>query len=451
MPELRDYQVEALDWCLKKRKCYLALDMGMGKTCISLKWCKAILPSVKGILVIAPLRTLDSTWPDEIAKWNPELTYTILHGPNKARNLYKDVDIYLMNYEGIAWLFDTLKRMYKTKKSLPFRGVILDEGSMIKSSRTKRFKMLRKLKDIFPNARMILSGTPAPNSLLDLWSQYYFLDDGERLGTAFTRFRSEHFEQKDRQGFVFKLRPGHDTPIYEAVADITYRLDSDDYIKLPPRIDNIISITLPEAKMRQYKELEKEFFLELEGANCEVFNKASLSMKLRQFLQGAVYTDKKQNYTVMHTEKLKALKSLVEEADGQGILCSIQFRFELEMIKKVFPNAPVIAGGVKREDAAKYMREWNKGNIPLLLCHPQSLSHGVNLQTGSHIILWYGLTWSAEQYLQLNKRLHRDGQQNAVIVHHMIVKGTVDMRVYRALEAKVKTQIEFLDYIKGVR
>ena len=451
MPELREYQIKALNWCLQKRKCYLALDMGMGKTCISLKWIKAILPSTKGILVIAPLRTLDSTWPDEIAKWNPELTYTVLHGPQKYKNIYEDVDIYLINYEGIAWLFDTLKRMFKTKKSLPFRGVILDEGSMIKSPRTKRFKMLRQLKDIFPHARMILSGTPAPNSLLDLWSQYYFLDDGKRLGTAFTRFKTAHFDQRDRQGFVWKLKPGHDEPIYNAVADITYRLDSEDYITLPPRIDNIIPIKLSDKLMSQYKELEKEFFLELDGVNCEVFNKASLSMKLRQFLQGALYIDDKKNYEVVHKEKLKVLKSLVEEADGQGILCSIQFRFELDMIKQVFPKAPIIAGGTKRQDAAKYMREWNKGNIPLLLCHPQSLSHGVNLQTGSHLIIWYGLTWSAEQYLQLNKRLHRDGQQNAVIVHHMIVKNTVDVRVYRALRSKVKTQAEFLDYIKGVR
>lgn len=425
--------------------------MGMGKTCISLRWIKAILPSVKGTLVIAPLRTLDSTWPDEIAKWNPELTYTILHGPQKDRRIYENVDIYLINYEGIAWLFDTLRRMYKTKKSLPFRACILDEGSMIKSPSTKRFKLLRKLKDIFPNARMILSGTPAPNSLLDLWSQYFFLDDGERLGTAFTRFKTEHFRQVDRMGFVWALRPGQDTVIYKKVEDITYRLDSADYITLPPRIDNIIPIKLSPKLMEQYKELEKEFFLELEGVACEVFNKATLSMKLRQFLQGALYVDEHRNYKIVHKEKLNALKSLVEEADGQGILCAIQFKFELDMIKKVFPKAPVIAGGTKAKDAAHYMREWNKGNIPLLLCHPASLSHGVNLQAGSHIILWYGLTWSSEQYLQLNKRLHRDGQQHAVIVHHMIVKGTVDTRVFKALEAKVKTQTEFLDYIKGVR
>jgi len=451
MPELYDYQKKALTFCLQKRRCYLALDMGMGKTCISLKWCKHILPSVKGILVIAPLRTIHSTWPDEIEKWSPELSYVILHGPKKDQELHKTADLYLMNYEGIAWLFDSLKRLFKTKGSLPFRGVILDEGSMIKSPSTKRFKILRRLKDIFPNARMILSGTPAPNSLLDLWSQYFFLDDGQRLGGAYTRYKHDHFQQVDRMGFVWKLRPGQDKPIYQKIQDITYRLDAKDYLELPERIDNIITVNLPEEKMRQYKELEKEFFLELEDTKFEAFSAASLSMKLRQFLQGAVYVDDKRNYKIIHKEKLNALKSLVEEADGQGILCAIQFRFELDMIRKMFPKAPVIAGGTNTKDAAKYIKQWNLGEIPLLLCHPASLSHGVNLQAGSHIILWYGLTWSLEQYLQLNARLHRHGQKKGVIVHHLIVKGTVDGRVFRALKAKFKTQSELLDYLKGVK
>lgn len=465
---MRDYQKAALKWMLETPKSYLALDMGLGKTLITLEWIKALTKEhgVKGVLVLAPLRTIHSTWPEEIKKWTPELTYTVLHGADKLTNLQKDVDIYLMNYEGLPWLLDNLKRLFRKSGAVPFRGLVIDEGSMVKSGSTKRFKILKTLCEVFPIWRTILSGTPAPNSLLDLWSQYYILDGGARLGQFVTHFKSRFFFQVDRMGFVWALRPGANTLIYKEIEDITYRLDSEDYLDLPDRIDNVLEIELPKKSMTLYKKLEKEFFLELENAeDLEVFNAASLSMKLRQVVQGGVYTGTKVGNNLylnpegkevkvnpherLHKAKLNVLKALVEEANGQGILCAIQFKFELEMIRELYPDVAVIAGGCSAIESAKHIKAWNAGELPLLVCHPSSISHGVNLQSGSHILLWYSLTWSLEQYLQLNKRLHRFGQKNVVVVHHLVAKGTVDERVMAALKAKFKGQKALLDYLKG--
>ncbi len=430
----------------------------MGKTLITIRWIQEILPKTKGILVIAPLRAIYSTWPDELAKWAPELTYTVLHGTKKQDAFNTKADIYLINFEGIAWLFDQLKRQFKLTESVPFRGLVIDEGSMVKSSTTKRFKTLKKMCAIFPKYRTILSGTPAPNSLLDLWSQYYILDDGDCLGKFVTHYKRKYFYQVDRMGFIWSINKGSKDQIYKCIEDITYRLDAADYLNVPVRIDNVLKIKLPKKTLDQYKLLEKEFFLELEGTNVEAFNAPALAMKLRQFVQGAVYTDPAdtitgapRNYEIFHKHKLDMLCNLVEEANGQGILCAIQFKFELDMIRRKFPNVPVIAGGTKPTESADYIKRWNLGEIPLLLCHPQSLSSSVNLQIGSHIILWYALTWSLEQYLQLIARLDRQGQKKGVVVHHMICEDTIDEKIMQALKGKFRGQRQLLDYLKGLR
>lgn len=447
--QLYDYQKKAIEWMKDHPKSYLALDMGLGKTAITLKWIKNIKTPT---LVIAPLRTISTTWPDEIAKWAPGLKYTILHGSKKVENLNRRADVYLINYEGLPWLFEALKHYHKATGKVPFRALVLDEGSMIKSHSTKRFKLLKLLQPLFQKYITILSGTPAPNSLLDLWSQYFILDAGERLEKYITHYRQNYFYQADRMGFVWKLNRGADRVIYNKIGDITYRLDSEDYLKLPEMIKNVIKVPISAKLMTQYKLLEKEFFLALDDSETlAVFNMASLSMKLRQFLQGAVYTDVDHNFKVLHEEKLRVLKSIVEESGGAGILCAVQFRFELEMIRKIFPKVPYIAGGVSAQRATTLINQWNRGELPLLLCHPASLSHGVNLQTGGHTVLWYGLTWSLEQYLQLNKRLHRNGQKHAVVIHHLVVPGTIDERVMKAINTKFKTQSELLDYLRDQR
>ena len=448
---LRQYQRDAGKFVLDKKACYLALDMGLGKTAISLAASQKIIPIIKsGVLIVAPLRGMYLTWPDECAKWTPTLSYAVLHGADKKNKLKEKKNLYFINYDGLPWLFEALRDVFKTTKTLPFRALVLDEGSMVKSSRTKRFKILKKLLKVFPEYRWILSGTPAPNSLADLWSQYYLLDEGNRLGHSFSGFRSKYFTQVDKQGFVWAIKPGSADEIHSVVADITYRLDAADHLELPERIDNIIKVPLNTQQRAQYLKLEKEFFLALDGVEVEVFNKATLSMKLRQFLQGALYIDDKKNYEIVHEEKLKVLKELVETANGQGILCAIQFRFELDIICKAFPGTPFIAGGTSSEKATKYMRAWNRGEIPLLLCHPASLSHSVNIQAGSHIIVWYGLTWSHEQFQQLNARLIRYGQKSPfVIVHHLVIEKSVDERMLAVLKRKFATQKDFLDFLRG--
>jgi len=454
-PKPHEYQEKAIQFHLDNPSSYDALDMGLGKSLIAIEWMKR--NGSRATLVLAPLRTIYSSWPDELEKWAPALSWVRLHGPEKVQALSANADIYLMNFEGIPWLLDQLIQLHKTTGSVPFDSIVIDEGSMVKSHSTKRFKTLKKMLVLFPKWKLILSGTPAPNSLMDLWSQYYLLDEGERLGKFVTHFRCDHFHQVDRMGFVWNIRKGAKEIIYKAVEDITYRLDAEDYLDLPKRIDVVKLIRLSKKVLALYKKLETEFFLELDNVEIEAFNKAALSSKLRQFVQGAVYTEPAGTisgprlYEVFHTEKLKALEDIVETANGQGILCAIQFRFELDLIKNKYPNAPIIAGGVKAEEAGRLIRLWNEGEIPLLICHPASLSHGVNLQMGGHIIVWYALTWSLEQFLQFNARLHRQGQINQVIIHFLVCEGTIDERVLKALQSKFKGQKEFLDYLKGVR
>lgn len=455
---IRPYQRAAIRFCLDHPASYQALDMGLGKTVVSLIWLANVMkrdPKVKGTLVLAPLRAVYATWPEEIEKWRPDLSFTLLHGPEKVGHLQIKRDIYLINYEGLPWLWNELRAYYKRYKRLPFNTLIIDEGSMVKSTRTKRFKILKKIVKGLTPWRTILSGTPAPNSLLDLWPQYFLLDDGKRLGKTITGYKSEHFAQADRMGFIWRLRPFQDVPIYNKVSDITYRLDAKDYLDMPERVNNIIKVELPKPLMLKYKQLEKDFFTEIADEKIEAINAMSRSMKLRQFIQGGLYHEDdadlasdRRRVTYIHNQKLKALEEIVEGAAGQGIICAIQFRFELRMIKKKFPKAPIVAGGTKPIDALRYFQEWNDGEIPLLLCHPASLAHSINLQRGSHIILFYGLPWSLEHYLQLIARVDRSGQKNRVIVHHLIVKGSIDEKVFKALSLKIKGQSNFLNFLR---
>lgn len=456
---IRPYQRAAIRFSLDHPSSYQALDMGLGKTVISLIWianAKKRDSKINNTLVLAPLRAVYATWPEEIDKWRPDLTRTILHGPDKAAHLRLNRDLYIINYEGLPWLWRELRLYYSRYRRFPFNSIIIDEGSMVKSTRTKRFKILKIMLKGFTQWRTILSGTPSPNSLLDIWPQYFLLDEGQRLGKTITGYKQEHFMQVDRMGFVWKIRPFQDIPIYEKVSDVTYRLDAKDHLDVPERIDNIIKVQLTKPIMKKYKQLEKDFFTELEDEKIEAINAMSRSMKLRQFIQGGVYHEEdadmpsdQRRVTYIHKEKLKALEELVEGAAGQGILCAIQFRFELRMIKKKFPKAPIIAGGTNPQEATKYFRQWNEGKIPLMLCHPASLAHSINLQQGGHIILFYGLPWSSEHYQQLIARLDRSGQTKNVIVHHLVVAGSIDERVFKALQLKIKGQADFLEFLKG--
>jgi SNF2 family DNA or RNA helicase len=391
-----------------------------------------------------------TTWPEEIKRWAPHLTYTILHGPDKANNLHLKKDVYLINYEGIPWLFETLKRYWTITKRMPFRAVIFDEMSLMKSAKTKRFKKMKNLIKVFPKWKLALSATPAPKSLLDIWSQFYLLDVGKRLGTAMGRYQFDHFYPTDRNQYYWVLKPGAFDIIMNKIRDITYRLRAEDHLKLPDIIYNTIKVDLPPSTRAMYTELEKKFFIKLEGSQEIIAStKGTLSMKLRQFIQGGMYTNaERTEWKEIHTEKLKVLKELVDTSAGQPILCAIQFRFELEMIKRLYPDVPILAGGTSNKMANKYIKDWNEGTIPLLLCHPASISHGVNLQAAGHILLWYGMTWSPEQYRQLIGRLFRQGQKNTVIVHHLIVPRTIDTAILKAQSVRDADQKTVLEYLR---
>jgi len=447
MLPMHPYQVKASQFCKDKKFAYLAIDMGMGKTRVAIEWAGSLSSST---LVLGPLRTIQSTWPEEIEKWSDK-TYQVLHGPTKGFNDHKD--FYLMNYEGLAWLYPVLLKMFKANMPLPFRSMIIDEGSMVKSPSTKRFKLLKVIKDVCKDGVIILSGTPAPNSLLDLWAQYYILDSGERLGSAFTGYKNTYFMPIDRMGFTWKIKSDeHADLIHKKIADNTYRLKAEDYLSLPECIFNTIAVELPPKVLQQIKTIEKDFLLSLDDKTIAVNSAPALGNKIRQMIQGGLYTDDPgttgtRAYHVLHLEKLKVLKSLVEEANGQGILCAIQYKFELDMILKEFPKASYITSKCSG-DANEIIKSWNKGDIPLLICHPRSLSHGVNLQAGSHIIVWYCIPWSLEQWLQLNKRLHRQGQKNAVVIHSLVAKNTMDKRVVAALQTKEATQDNLLEFLR---
>jgi SNF2 family DNA or RNA helicase len=322
---------------------------------------------------------------------------------------------------------------------------------MIKSPTTLRFKLLKKMMPLWSDYRFCLSAIPAPNGYHELWTQYYMLDKGEALTPVFYQFRNRYFHFTGPPLYKTTIRKGSHERIRDLIKPITYRLDANDYLKMPKTIYNKISLVLPEVLRNKYKELEDNFFLKFADADATAFNAAALSMKLRQFIQGAVYTDQKDgSFYPLHQIKIDALKELLETSVGQPILCPIQFKFELKMIREFIDKSiPCIAGGTTNTEANSLIKAWNESRLPLLLCHPASLGHGVNLQAGGHIMLWFGLTWSLDHYRQLNGRLIRQGQKNAsVTVNHLIMKNTIDERVISVLKDKDATQSKLLNALK---
>jgi SNF2 family DNA or RNA helicase len=442
---LHDYQQRAIEFAVAKKNPFFALDMGLGKTIIALKTVEQLgIPAI----VIAPINPMYSTWPAEIKKWNLSLTYDILHGPHKTEifNTSK-ADVLLLNFHGIKWF---MQEVAKQRARWVKRMLILDESSMIKSPTTQRFKMLKKMRPLWHNYRMCLSATPSPNGYHELWSQYYMLDYGKTLFDSYYKYRGTYFNYSGPPLFKTTLRSGSYETIKNRVKPITYRLKAEDYLEMPDYIHNEIRLQLSPKLFREYKKLEDEFLLEFSETSATAYNAGALSMKLRQFIQGAVYTDAGNGeFYPLHTVKIDALKELMESSAGQPILCPIQFKFERKMINAFTKQEiPCIAGGTSTTDARRYIKQWNDGSIPLLLCHPASLGHGVNLQSGGHIVLWFGLTWSLEHYKQLNGRIYRQGQKNAVVINHFIMENTVDERVINVLKQKDASQERLLNALR---
>lgn len=438
-----DYQRYATDFIINNPISAVLLEMGLGKSVISLSAINELMLDyfdVSRTLVIAPLRVANSTWPDEIKKWDhlKHLNYSVVIGSEKERldALGKPAHIYLINRENVDWLI--------TKSGIPwkFDMVVIDELSSFKSYQAKRFKSLLKVR---PKLKRIvgLTGTPSSNGLMDLWAEFRLLDMGERLGRYITYYRQNFFvPDKRNQQMIFSYKPkdGAEKKIYSLISDITISMKSKDFLKMPECIMNEVIVTLSDKEQKLYNSLKQDMVLSLEEKEIDAINAAALSNKLLQMSNGAVYNDDKESLHI-HDRKLDALEDLLEGANGKPVLVAYWFKHDLEKIKDRFD--------VREIKSAKDISDWNEGKIPVALIHPASAGHGLNLQAGGSTLIWFGLTWSLELYQQTNARLYRQGQDSTVVIHHILTKGTIDEDVMKALKAKEKIQDALIDSVKA--
>lgn len=438
-----EYQKYSIQKIIENDKYGLFLDMGLGKTVSTLTAFSDLqLLDTDKMLVIAPLNVAKDTWADEINKWEHlnHMTVSKVLGTPKQRidALRQDADIYITNKENTKWLCDYYK------KDWPFDMIVVDELSTFKNHTSQRFKALKKKLPLVK--RFVgLTGTPSPNSMMDLWAQVYLIDSGERLEKSFTRFRERYFKpthQVSEHVFNWELREDAEALIYKRIDDVCISMKASDYLNMPERIDTVQEVQLSTIERKLYDELERDYILESEDDGTIVAQSgASLSQKLLQLANGAVYTDE-QDVRQVHDRKLDKLEEIVEESQGQPILLFYNFKHDKERILERFKQAVVLGSD-------NYKEQWDKGDIEILLAHPASAGHGLNLQQGGHIIVWFGLTWSLELYQQANARLYRQGQDNTTIIHHIMTANTIEQRVYKALQNKELTQDELMNAVKA--
>ena len=392
------------------------------------------------VLVIAPLRVAMQTWPSEIRKWDhlKGLTYSVAVGSEKERlqAFRKKADVYITNRESVEWLVE------RSGVPFDFDMVVVDELSSFKSHQAKRFKSLLKVR---PGVKRIvgLTGTPSSNGLADLWAEFRLLDMGERLGRYITRFRQRWFVPDKRNGaVVFSYRPveGAEDDIYGRISDITISMRSSDYLELPECVMNEVVVDMDEKEKKVYETFRKEMVAEIGDKEIDAVNAASLSGKLLQMANGAVY-GRDGGCIAIHNRKLDALEDLIEGMNGRPVLVAYWFRHDAERIRERFRVREIRTG--------KDIDDWNRGDIPVAIIHPASAGHGLNLQEGGSTLIWFGLTWSLELYQQTNARLHRQGQRNTVIIHHIICRGTVDEKVMEALRRKEGIQDALMEAVKA--
>ena len=435
---LHEYQRRALDFILTHKAAGLFLDMGLGKTVITLTAIDLLLHDyfdVSRVLVIAPLRVAEDTWSREADKWDHlrHLRISRVIGPAKRRGeaLARDADVYVVNRECVAWLVEYLE---ERRIRWPFDMIVIDELSSFKNPQAKRFKALRRVR---PMAERIvgLTGTPAANSLMDLWAEMYLLDRGERLGRTLTAYRGNFFRPGCGSGYVvyrWEPRRGALEEITGRIADITVSMRAEDYLELPERIDTVIGVQLDDQAMTAYREMERENLLEFDSDVVAALDAGALTSKLLQMANGFVY-DEAHGAHRIHSAKTDAPEEIVEAADGP-VLVFYSFREDRDELARHFGSR------ARALETDADIADWNAGRIPVLLAHPASVGYGLNLQDGGHVIAWYGLPWSLEQYSQANARLHRQGQDKPVLVYQIIAAGTVDEDVRKSLASKDTTQ-----------
>ncbi len=444
-----DYQKYAIEFILEHPVAAILLDMGMGKTSIVLTAIMRLLYErfeVNKVLIIGPLRVARTTWPEEIKKWDhlKGLRFSVIVGSASERRaaLDTDADVYIINRENIPWLVE------KSGKPFDYDMIVIDELSSFKSWQSKRFRSLMKVR---PQVKRIvgLTGTPSSNGLMDLFAEFKILDMGKRLGKFIGQYRDCYFKPDRMNGpivYTYKLLPGAEEQIYEKISDITISMKGTDYLDMPELISTEYKVYLDDEEKAKYQSLKEELVLQLPEGEVTASNAASLSGKLSQLANGAIYDDGGIVNT-FHHKKLDGLEDLIESANGKPVLVAYWFKHDLIRITERLSKLNV---HFEKMDSDESIRKWNKGQLDVGLIHPQSAGHGLNLQTGGNIMIWFGITWSLELYQQTVARLWRQGQtEKTVSVIHIVTDGTVDERILKALEAKDITQAALIDAMKA--
>jgi SNF2 family DNA or RNA helicase len=444
-----DYQSYAIDYIENHPIATVFLDMGLGKTSITLTAINNLLFDsfeVHRVLVIAPLRVARDTWTAEVDKWDhlQNLNCSVAVGTEAQRReaFMKPADIYIINRENLQWLVE--------ESGIPFifDMIVIDELSSFKNHNTKRFKAMLKVR---PKVNRIvgLTGTPASNGLMDLWAEFRILDMGQRLGRFITKYRTDYFMPDKRNGqiiYSYKPLPNAEDAIYRQISDITISMKSTDHLQMPELVSSEYTVQLSDDEQEHYEELKRELVLTLADGEITAANAASLSGKLSQMANGAIYDDSG-DVIHIHDRKLDALEDLIEAANGKPVLVAYWFKHDLTRISERLKKLHI---PFSRLDDSNSIRKWNNGEIPVALIHPASAGHGLNLQSGGSTLIWFGLTWSLELYQQTIARLWRQGQTSkTVVVQHIVTKGTIDDRIIKALSQKEHTQTALIDAVKA--
>ena len=439
-----DYQRYAAEFIITHPISALLLDMGLGKTSITLTAINDLLFDsfeIHKVLVVAPLRVARDTWSAEIEKWEhlKNLRYSVVTGTAQERisALCIPADIYIINRENVQWLVEESGLIFD------FDMAVIDELSSFKNHQSKRFRAFMKVR---PKMKRIvgLTGTPASNGLMDLFAEFKLLDMGERLGRLIGQYRNAYFQPDKRNGMViysYKPLPNAERQIYDKISDITISMKAADHLKMPELISSEYTVQLSENEKEKYDRLKKDLIFSTEDNEVTAANAASLSNKLSQMANGAVYSDD-ESVIEIHDRKLDALEDIIESMNGKPLLVAYWFKHDLERIRKQFD--------VREIKSSDDISDWNSGKIPVALIHPASAGHGLNLQSGGSTLVWFGLTWSLELYQQTNARLWRQGQTaDTVVIQHIIVKGTIDEQIMKALKTKDTTQAALITAVKA--
>lgn len=441
----RPYQSAIIDWIKSNDRSAVFANMGSGKTV-----CTLTALDTYPILIIAPLRVAGSTWPDEVKKW-PHLQHlkcSVITGTLKQRTeaLNSKADVYTTNFESLPWLVDTLQEKW------PFRTVVVDESTKLKGFRTrqgsKRAKALAKVSHSIVNKIVLLTGTPAPNGLLDLWGQLWFIDQGQRLEKSYGRYCDKHFNS-DYMGYNFTPKRGAQEEIQSKIQDVCLTIKVEDWMPVDEPLVNIINVSMPAKAAKLYKQMERDMFVQLEKEGVEAMNAATVCVKCAQIANGAIYRENA-TWEVLHDEKISALASIIEEANGMPVLVSYRFKSDLSRLRAAFPHGKALGG------SDEVISLWNTGKIPVLFVHPKSAGHGLNLQDGSNTLAFFSIDWNLEEHLQVIERIgplrqKQSGHNRAVHLHYILTKGTIDELIMERLSSKKSVQEVLLDAMKRNR